>query len=106
MNIHDKAVKNMIESSSHIIEVTPRIEPTIVRICEICGGSTSSIDNHICENCREQIRKLFQEHRVPLEEAFIGYVEDTIDKYSTMDSIIDGSEGKIHVRYIKEDSKR
>lgn len=83
MNIHDKAVKNMIEGYK-LIGIQPLDESSVVRIartCEICGGSTSSIDNHICENCREQIRKLFQEYRVPLEEAFIGYVEDTIDKY-------------------------
>lgn len=63
MNIHDKAVQKMIEGNSHIIEVTPRIEPTIVRICEICGSSTKSIDNHICENCATQIRTLLRENR-------------------------------------------
>lgn len=83
MNIHDKAVKNMIEGYK-LIGIQPLDESSVVRIartCEICGGSTSSIDNHICENCRGQIRKLFQEYRMPLEETFIGCVEDTIDKY-------------------------
>lgn len=63
MNIHDKAVQKMIEDSSRIIEITPRIEPTIVRICEICGGSTESISNHICKSCAMQIRKLLRENR-------------------------------------------
>lgn len=83
MNIHDKAVKNMIEGYQ-LIGIQPLDESSvvhIVRTCEICGDSTSSIDSHICEDCKEKIRKLFQEHRMPGEEAFIGYVEDTIDKY-------------------------
>lgn len=64
MNIHDKAVQKMIEDSSRIIEITPRIEPTIVRICEICGGSTrESSSNHICKSCAMQIRKLLRENR-------------------------------------------
>lgn len=63
MDIHDKAVKNMIEGSSCIIEITPRIEPKIVRRCEICGGSTKSLDDHICEHCRDSIRRLFRENR-------------------------------------------
>lgn len=50
MNIHDKAVQKMIESDSHII-------------CEICGGSTKSVSNHICENCATQIRTLLRENR-------------------------------------------
>lgn len=53
----------MIEDSSRIIEITPRIEPTIVRICDICGGSTESISNHICKSCAMQIRKLLRENR-------------------------------------------
>lgn len=64
MNIHDKAVRKMIEDDSRIIEqVTPRIVPNIVRRCEICGGSTKSISNHICENCASQIRTLLRENR-------------------------------------------
>lgn len=69
MNIHDKAVQKMIEGDSRIIEVTPRIEPTIVRICEICGGSTKSVSNHICERCATQIRTLLRGNR--------GGVDDT-----------------------------
>lgn len=55
MSMHDK-VRNMVE-------VTPQIEPNTVRICEICGGSTKSNSDYICENCATQIRMLLRENR-------------------------------------------
>lgn len=61
--VDDDRFYNVSCNVSFLIEITPRIEPTIVRICEICGGSTESSSNHICKSCAMQIRKLLRENR-------------------------------------------
>lgn len=59
MNIHDKAVKNMIQESQ-----LSAIRPTIARRCEICGCATESADKFICLNCINQIRELIKDRGV------------------------------------------
>lgn len=61
MDIHEKVVSNMINgcvsiSNSDIIY-------DVTRPCQICGGATNSLDKYICEECRNGILKLLQEHK-------------------------------------------
>lgn len=36
----------------------------ISRVCEICGHATGNVDKHICNECRERLRKiLYQSQR-------------------------------------------
>lgn len=61
MNINDKVDCNRIYGSSSLLN--PNIICDVTGECEICGRATSSVKNHICEECKNEIRKLFQEHR-------------------------------------------
>ena len=63
MNIHDKAVHNMINNSGVTILSNSNMISNITRTCEICGRATGSLDNYICEECRNEIRRLFREYR-------------------------------------------
>lgn len=113
MSIHDKAVKNMIEGYKLIgYQPTDGLSSArIVRTCEICGGSTESIDDHICEHCRESIRKLFRENRCldidnqPDElsemESRVGLdtifdeVKETLQKYQTAESLRESRQARL-----------
>lgn len=61
MDIHEKAVNNMINGSVSLSY--SNVTSDITRTCEICGRATKSINDHICEECRNEIRRLFREYR-------------------------------------------
>ena len=64
MDIHEKAVRNMTNSAGNVtILSNSNIESDIVRACQICGRDTNSINDYICEECRNGILKLLQEDK-------------------------------------------
>lgn len=63
MDIHEKAVHNMINNSGVTFLSNSNIESDIVRACQICGRSTNSVNDYICEECRNGILELLQKHR-------------------------------------------
>lgn len=63
MNIHDKAVHNMINNSGVTILYNSNVVSDIVRACQICGRSTNSVNDYICEECRNGILELLQKEK-------------------------------------------
>ena len=61
MDIHNKTVHNVINDCVSIFN--SNMISNITRTCEICGRATGSLDNYICEECRNEIRRLFREYR-------------------------------------------
>lgn len=66
MDIYDNSDYNMRKSIG-IIPLNPNAVAKVVRTYEICGGSTESIDSHVCENCREQIQMMFDFYKISVE---------------------------------------
>ena len=64
MDIHEKAVSNMINNSGITILSNSNVESDVVRACQICGRDTNSINDYICEECRNGILKLLQKDRI------------------------------------------
>ena len=64
MDIHEKAVRNMINHSGVTFLYNSNVESDIVRACQICGRDTNSVNDYICEECRNGILKLLQEDRI------------------------------------------
>lgn len=62
MDIHEKVVHNMINGCVGISN--SNMTSDITRTCEICGRVTKSINDHVCEECRNEIRRLFREYRM------------------------------------------
>ena len=62
MDIDQKSVRNMIDGYVDISN--SNMTSDITRTCEICGRATKSINDHVCEECRNEIRRLFREHRM------------------------------------------
>lgn len=62
MDIHEKTVRNMIDGYVGISN--SNMTSDITRTCEIRGRATKSINDHVCEECRNEIRRLFREHRM------------------------------------------
>lgn len=79
MDIHEKTVRNMINSAGSVtILSNSNIESDTVRVCQICGRDTNSVNDYICEECRNGILKLLQENRYvdeknPCEHAGVDY---------------------------------
>lgn len=53
MDIHEKTVRNMIDGYVGISN--SNMTSDITRTCEICGRATKSINDHVCEECRNEI---------------------------------------------------
>ena len=65
MDIHEKAVRNMINSAGNVtILSNSNVVSDIVRACQICGRDTKSVNDYICEECRNGILKLLQKDRM------------------------------------------
>ena len=64
MDIHEKTVRNMINGAGGVtILSNSNVVSDIARACQICGRDTNSVNDYICEECRNEIRRLFREHR-------------------------------------------
>lgn len=93
MDIHEKTVRNMINSAGSVtILSNSNVESDTVRVCQICGRDTNSVNNYICEECRNGILKLLQENRYvdeknPCEHAGVDYWYYPLTKefYITLD---------------------
>lgn len=61
MNTFDKVVYN--EANDYLSFCNSNVVSDIVRACQICGRSTNSVNDYICEECRNGILKFLQEDR-------------------------------------------
>ena len=79
MDIHEKVICNMNNGAGRVtILSNSNVVSDIVRACQICGKSTNSVNDYICEECRNGILKLLQENHCvdeknPCEHAGINY---------------------------------
>lgn len=42
-------------SKTETIKINNDVTPQITRACEICGGYTDRIEDHICRHCRKAL---------------------------------------------------
>ena len=76
MNILDEVVYNT--GNGCVSLYNSNVKSDIVRVCQICGRDTNSINDYICEECRNGILELLQENHYvdeknPCEHAGINY---------------------------------
>lgn len=61
MNILDEVVYNT--GNDFVSLYNSNVESDIVRACQICGRDTNSINDYICEECRNGILELLQKEK-------------------------------------------
>ena len=64
MDIYEKTARNMINSAGGVTILSDsNVVSDIARACQICGRDTNSVNDYICEECRNGILKLLQKDR-------------------------------------------
>lgn len=63
MDIREKGIRDMINSGSVTVLSNSNVVSDIARACQICGRDTKSVNDYICEECRNGILKLLQKDR-------------------------------------------
>ena len=48
-------------SKTKTIKINTDVTPQITRACEICGGYTDKIENHICGYCRHALALMIRD---------------------------------------------
>lgn len=48
-------------SKAETIKINTEIKPKITRACEICGGYTDRIEDHICGHCRHVLALMIRD---------------------------------------------
>lgn len=61
MNILDEVVYNT--GNGCVSLSNSNVVSDIVRACQICGRSTNSVNDYICEECRNGILELLQKEK-------------------------------------------